>query len=223
MGSGGLVIMDERTCMVDLARYFLTFTADESCGQCTPCREGTGRMLEILERICRGEGARATSRRSSGWDGSSRGHVAVRAGPDGAQPRAHDAALLPRGVRGAHPASATAGRAHARALVPAPCTGAVPGRRRGAPLRPGVSQGNFEEAYLVVREKLPLPSVCGVVCFHPCERVVPARRARRTDRDPRAQERQRSSSERRRKRRCRRRRGGRRGSPWRWSGPARPG
>ena len=51
MGSGGLVIMDEETCMVDLARFFLTFTQKESCGKCTPCREGTKRMLEILERI----------------------------------------------------------------------------------------------------------------------------------------------------------------------------
>ncbi|HHX75326.1 MAG TPA: NADH-quinone oxidoreductase subunit NuoF [Firmicutes bacterium] len=56
MGSGGLVVMDEDTCMVDLARYFLTFTQNESCGKCTPCREGTKRMLEILERITRGEG-----------------------------------------------------------------------------------------------------------------------------------------------------------------------
>lgn len=56
MGSGGLVVMDERTCMVDVARYFLTFTQEESCGKCAPCREGTKRMLEILERICAGEG-----------------------------------------------------------------------------------------------------------------------------------------------------------------------
>ncbi|MCR3921695.1 MAG: NADH-quinone oxidoreductase subunit NuoF [Firmicutes bacterium] len=56
MGSGGLVVMDEDTCMVDLARYFLTFTQSESCGKCTPCREGTKRMLEILERITQGQG-----------------------------------------------------------------------------------------------------------------------------------------------------------------------
>lgn len=56
MGSGGLVVMDETTCMVDIARYFLTFTQSESCGKCTPCREGTTRMLEILTRICGGEG-----------------------------------------------------------------------------------------------------------------------------------------------------------------------
>ncbi|MTI79725.1 MAG: NADH-quinone oxidoreductase subunit NuoF [Firmicutes bacterium] len=56
MGSGGLVVMDDSTCMVDLARYFLQFTQQESCGKCTPCREGTKRMLEILTRICEGQG-----------------------------------------------------------------------------------------------------------------------------------------------------------------------
>ncbi|MBF7083151.1 NADH-quinone oxidoreductase subunit NuoF [Desulfallas sp. Bu1-1] len=56
MGSGGLVVMDETTCMVDVARFFLTFTQAESCGKCTPCREGTKRMLEILTRICDGKG-----------------------------------------------------------------------------------------------------------------------------------------------------------------------
>ncbi len=56
MGSGGMVVMDENTCMVDIARYFLTFTQSESCGKCVPCRMGTKHMLDILKRICRGEG-----------------------------------------------------------------------------------------------------------------------------------------------------------------------
>ncbi len=56
VGSGGLIVMDEDTCMVDIARYFLDFTRDESCGKCSPCRIGTTRMLEILERITKGEG-----------------------------------------------------------------------------------------------------------------------------------------------------------------------
>ena len=56
MGSGGLVVMDEDTCMVDVAKFFLNFTQSESCGKCTPCREGTKRMLEILERITNGKG-----------------------------------------------------------------------------------------------------------------------------------------------------------------------
>jgi NADH-quinone oxidoreductase subunit F len=56
MGSGGMIIMDERTCMVDVARYFLNFLREESCGKCTPCREGISRSLEILNNICEGEG-----------------------------------------------------------------------------------------------------------------------------------------------------------------------
>jgi NADH:ubiquinone oxidoreductase subunit F (NADH-binding)/NAD-dependent dihydropyrimidine dehydrogenase PreA subunit len=56
MGSGGMIVMDENTCMVEIARYFLTFTQDESCGKCTPCREGTKHMLDILTRITKGEG-----------------------------------------------------------------------------------------------------------------------------------------------------------------------
>ena len=56
MGSGGMIVMDEDNCMIDVARFFLEFTVDESCGKCTPCREGTKRMLEILNKITGGNG-----------------------------------------------------------------------------------------------------------------------------------------------------------------------
>jgi NADP-reducing hydrogenase subunit HndC len=56
MGSGGLIVMDEDTCMVDIAKFFLEFTVDESCGKCTPCRVGTKRLLEILDKITKGNG-----------------------------------------------------------------------------------------------------------------------------------------------------------------------
>jgi NADH-quinone oxidoreductase subunit F len=56
MGSGGMVVLDDRDCMVDMARYFLRFTQDQSCGKCTLCRIGTWRMREILDRICCGQG-----------------------------------------------------------------------------------------------------------------------------------------------------------------------
>ena len=56
MGSGGLIVMDEDTCIVDMAKYFVLFTSDESCGKCSSCREGALALLEILERICNGEG-----------------------------------------------------------------------------------------------------------------------------------------------------------------------
>jgi NADH:ubiquinone oxidoreductase subunit F (NADH-binding)/(2Fe-2S) ferredoxin/NAD-dependent dihydropyrimidine dehydrogenase PreA subunit len=56
MGSGGAIVMDENTCMVDMARFFMDFVQDESCGKCTPCREGTRRLLQLLEKICEGRG-----------------------------------------------------------------------------------------------------------------------------------------------------------------------
>ena len=56
MGSGGMIVMDQDNCMIDVARFFLEFTVDESCGKCTPCREGTKRMLEILDKITKGQG-----------------------------------------------------------------------------------------------------------------------------------------------------------------------
>jgi Na+-translocating ferredoxin:NAD+ oxidoreductase RNF subunit RnfB len=56
MGSGGMVVMDEDTCMVDIAKFFLEFSVEESCGKCVPCREGTKRMHEILDRITKGDG-----------------------------------------------------------------------------------------------------------------------------------------------------------------------
>ena len=59
MGSGGMIVLDEDDCMVDVARFFMTFSQDESCGKCTPCREGTKRMLEILNRIVEGQGTLA--------------------------------------------------------------------------------------------------------------------------------------------------------------------
>ena len=67
MGSGGLVVMDEETCMVDVAKFFMDFIQRESCGKCIPCREGTRRMLEILQRITRG---RRRERGSTPWNAS---------------------------------------------------------------------------------------------------------------------------------------------------------
>ena len=64
MGSGGVIVMDENTCMVDMARFFMEFIQDESCGKCTPCREGTRRLLQILEKICEG---RESRRISTSW------------------------------------------------------------------------------------------------------------------------------------------------------------
>ena len=88
MGSGGMIVMDEDTCMVDVARYFLDFLMDESCGKCTPCREGLQQMHDILTDISEGRG---NGRRHRPAGGAGRGDAdvfAVRAGDIGAEPGA---------------------------------------------------------------------------------------------------------------------------------------
>ena len=101
MGSGGLVVLDDRDCMVDIARFFLQFTQAESCGKCTFCRIGTKRMLEILDRLCEGTGAPDDLEKLETLaDYVSRGSLCG-LGQTAPNPVAHDAALLPRRVRGA--------------------------------------------------------------------------------------------------------------------------
>ena len=110
MGSGGMVVMDESTCMVDVARYFLSFTQSESCGKCTFCRMGTKRMLETLERICGGQGRMSDIDLLQELARQGAPGLPVRAGADRAQPGAHHPAVLPGGVRRAHPREALPGQ-----------------------------------------------------------------------------------------------------------------
>ncbi len=110
MGSGGLIVMDEDTCMVDIARFFLEFTQEESCGKCPPCRVGTKRMLEIVERICDGEGEEGDIERLIALGESISADRALRPRPDGAQPGALHHPPLPPRVRGAHPGQVLRGR-----------------------------------------------------------------------------------------------------------------
>ncbi len=168
MGSGGLVIMDESTCMVDLARYFLTFTQNESCGMCTPCRLGTRRMLSILERICAGQG------RSGDIETLLELSPAIR-----------DTSLCGLGQTAPNPVLATIRyfreeyEEHIRerrcraavcaGMVVAPCHHTCPAGVEAHRYVREIAKGDFENAYLVVRERLPFPSVCGTVCYHPCE------------------------------------------------------
>ena len=87
MGSGGMIVLDEDDCMVDIAKYFMTFSEDESCGKCTPCREGTKRMSEILERITTGNGDPEDLERLKRLAQADAEGVAVRAGPRGRRTR----------------------------------------------------------------------------------------------------------------------------------------
>jgi NADH-quinone oxidoreductase subunit F len=168
MGSGGLIIMDEKTCMVDIARFFLSFTQDESCGKCVPCRVGTKRMLEILTRITRGEG------REEDID------LLLEMGPV-----IKDASLCGLGQTCPNPILSTLHHfrseyeAHIRekycpaavceALVFAPCENTCPVRCDAAGYTALIGAGRYAEALDLIRLTMPLAGVCGRVCNHPCE------------------------------------------------------
>ena len=102
VGSGGLIVTDEDTCMVDFARFFVDFIQDESCGKCPPCRIGTKRMLEILTRITHGQGKEKGHRQAHRARRAYQGRGPVRSRPDRAEPGALDPALLQARILGAH-------------------------------------------------------------------------------------------------------------------------
>ena len=104
VGSGGMVVMDEDTCMVDVAKYFLTFLQDESCGKCVPCRLGIDRMLEIITDITEGRGKPEQIRPLGGIGPYGERNGSLWTGQDGGKSGALDVALLPRRIRGAHQA-----------------------------------------------------------------------------------------------------------------------
>ncbi|MFC2122508.1 NADH-quinone oxidoreductase subunit NuoF [Bacteroidota bacterium] len=168
MGSGGMVVVDEDTCMVDLARFFLSFTEAESCGKCVPCRVGTKQMLGILERICGGEGKP--------------GDIELL---EKLSQRVKATALCGLGQTAPNPILSTI--AHFRheyeehihkhycragvcnALVTAPCTNACPAGINVPRYVRLINDGKYGEAVAVIREKVPFPAVLGYVCVHYCE------------------------------------------------------
>ena len=168
MGSGGMVVMDEDTCMVDVARYFLSFTQAESCGKCVPCRLGTKQMLDILEDITNGKG------KLEDIDLLLNLSEQVKAG-----------SLCGLGQTAPNPVLTTIRyfrneyeehikRHHCRAavcegLVRAPCSHTCPAGIDVPRYIRFIAEGKFAEAVALIREKIPFPSVCGHICVHPCE------------------------------------------------------
>ena len=98
MGSGGMVVLDDTACMVDIARYFLQFTQNQSCGKCTFCRIGTKRMLELLDLLCAGKASRKHLQELEQLAPQVTAGQPVRPRQDGAQPGADHAAVFPRRV-----------------------------------------------------------------------------------------------------------------------------
>ncbi|MEE8384743.1 MAG: NADH-ubiquinone oxidoreductase-F iron-sulfur binding region domain-containing protein, partial [Dehalococcoidia bacterium] len=168
MGSGGLIVMDESTCMVNIARYFLEFTQDESCGKCVPCRVGTRHMLDILNRISCGEGKME--------DLDELEQLAE---------HIQSASLCGLGQSAPNPVLTTLRyfraeyeehiqRKHCRAsvceaLVNAPCSHACPAQVNVPQYVGMIAQGQLNAAVDVIRRRNPFVSVCGRVCDHPCQ------------------------------------------------------
>ncbi len=168
MGSGGLVVMDENSCMVDVARFFLEFVQEESCGKCVPCRVGTKRMLEILTRICEGKGLESDI------------DTLIELGN-----QIKDTALCGLGQSAPNPVLSTIRyfreeyeehikEKHCQAgvcpgLVRAPCQSACPASVDVPGFVSLVGEKRYAEALQLHRNRNPFASICGRVCFHVCE------------------------------------------------------
>ncbi len=173
MGSGGMIVMDDKTCMVDIAKYFLNFLRDESCGKCISCREGTQRMYELVSKITDGQGTLE--------DISLLEELAA---------AVKDASLCGLGQTAANPVQSTLRYFRAeyekhvidkqcpamvcKEIVSAPCQYICPIDQEASSYIGLIAQKKFEEAFQVIRRDNPLPSVCGRVCSRACESVCRA-------------------------------------------------
>ena len=168
MGSGGLIVMDEDTCMVDVARFFIEFVQEESCGKCVPCRVGTKRMGEILQRICDGEGEMEDLRRLEELGAFIKESSLCGLGQTAPNPvlstLRHFREEYVQHIRDRHCAAGVC-----PGLVLAPCLSACP----AGVFVPGfvalTGEGRYAEALRLHRERNPFAAICARVCFHTCE------------------------------------------------------
>jgi NADH-quinone oxidoreductase subunit F len=168
MGSGGMIVMDEDTCMVDVAKYFMGFLKNESCGKCFTCRKGTQRMYEILDDVSKG-GATMDDLDLL----EELAHVVKDTTMCGLGQSAPNPVLSTlRYFRGEYERHIKDRRCDAyvcKDLVGAPCQSACPLGTEAWRYVALIGHGEFEEAYRVIREPNPFPSICARVCHHPCE------------------------------------------------------
>ncbi len=169
MGSGGLIVMDEITCMVDVARYFLEFVQAESCGKCTPCRVGTKKMLQILNSISRGEA------KIEDLDVLEKlaNHIKTASLCGLGQTAPNPVLSTLRHFREEyeeHIVLKTCRAAACSALLKAPCRHACPARVNVPEYLALAAEGKLDQAADVIRRRNPFVSVCARVCDHPCER-----------------------------------------------------
>ena len=168
MGSGGMVVMDEDTCMVDVARYFINFTMSESCGKCTPCREGTRYMYEILTRIVEGEGTPSDIDLLEEVAGWVKGTSLCGLGQTAPNP-VLTALRYFRDEFIAHIVDKSCPAGVCKSLVRARCVNACPAKVDVPSWMALVAQGRYAEGMEIHRRKNPFVLVCGRVCPAFCE------------------------------------------------------
>ncbi len=168
MGSGGLIVMDEDSCMVDMARFFLDFVQDESCGKCPPCRIGTKRMLEILDRICEGKGREGDIERLVELGNQIKDTALCGLGQTAPNPVLSTIRYF-RDEYVAHIRDKKCPAGVCAELVRAPCQNACPAGVNVPGFVSLVGEKRYAEALRLHRERNPFASVCARVCFHTCE------------------------------------------------------
>jgi NADH-quinone oxidoreductase subunit F len=168
MGSGGMVVMDENTCMVDVARFFLSFTQAESCGKCVPCRIGTKRMLEILTRITQGQGQEGDVELLLETAKIVKDSSLCGLGQTCPNPVLSTVNYF-RDEYDAHIREKRCPASACEALVFAPCENTCPVNCDAVGYTALIGAGRYEEALSLIRLTMPLAGICGRVCDHPCE------------------------------------------------------
>jgi len=168
MGSGGLIVLDEATCMVDIARFFTDFVQKESCGKCVPCRIGTRRMLEILTRICNGEGKLEDIERLERLGSMVKDASLCGLGQTAPNPVLSTVRYF-RDEYEAHIQEKRCPASACPALITTTCANACPAHVNVPEYVALIAEGRFGEALDVIRRRNPFPSVCGRACDHPCE------------------------------------------------------
>jgi NADH-quinone oxidoreductase subunit F len=168
MGSGGMVVIDEDTCMVDMTKFFLTFTQAESCGKCVPCRWGTKQMLDVLEDITSGRGRPDDIELLEELAQSVKDNSLCGLGQTAPNPVLSSIRYF-RNEYEEHIKKHHCAAAVCKGLVKAPCSHTCPAGVDVPRYLRFISEGKYDQAVAAIREKLPFPSICGHVCPHPCE------------------------------------------------------
>ena len=168
MGSGGMIVMDENTCMVDVAKYYMHFLMEESCGKCFTCRKGTQRMYEILDDVTKGKATLEDLDLLEELALVVRDTTMCGLGQSAPNPVLSTLRYF-RHEYEQHIVEKRCSAFVCKDLVGAPCQTACPLGTEAWRYVAHIGRGEYEQAYTVIREANPFPSVCARVCHHPCE------------------------------------------------------